>query len=67
MLSGLIMVYVIFSVVTAWRAAGVAIHSKNAQQRKDAFRVLALVWGSGTVGSGVIAGVTRLQELGWLK
>jgi hypothetical protein len=46
--------YALFSAALAWRATGVAIHCDDAQQRKDAFKVLTLVWGGGTAGAGVL-------------
>ncbi|WP_158852460.1 hypothetical protein [Saccharothrix deserti] len=60
----LIGLYVLFSAALAWRATGVAIHSTDPQQRKDAWRVLAFVWGGGTAGSGIAAAAVRLYELG---
>jgi len=58
--------YAVFSAMLAWRATGVAIHCQDAQQRKDAFKVLVVVWGSGTVGSGVLGAAMKLHELGVL-
>jgi len=41
--------------------------STDVKQRADAIRMFGLVWGGGTVGTGLVTGAVRLYELGILQ
>ncbi len=58
--------FAIFNSVLIGYAAHVALSSQDRQQRKDAFKVLRLIWTTATGASGVVAVAIRLHELGLL-
>lgn len=50
--------------VLATYAAHIALSSRNAQQRADAYRVLKLILGTATGTTGLIGIAIRLHETG---
>ena len=58
--------YAVFVAAITGYAAHVALSGKDGERRDDAFRVLKLVWGTGTGVSGIIALMVRLHDSGVL-
>jgi hypothetical protein len=58
--------YGLFSALLAWRLVNVVVSSTDADHRRSAVTALAMVWGSGSIGAGMLAVAIRLHELGAL-
>ena len=66
MLAWLFVGYALFSAALAWRLVSVVVHSTDAEHRRSAVTALTMVWGSGSIGAGMLALAIRLHELGAL-
>jgi hypothetical protein len=56
--------YAVFSATLAWRLVNVVVRSTDAEQRRSAVTMFAMVWGSGSLGAAGVA--IKLHELGVL-
>lgn len=63
MLSWLLGGYAAFTIIIAACAAHVALCNPNKRRRADGYKVLRVVWGTGTAGLAITATV-RLHESG---
>ncbi|MFE2758155.1 hypothetical protein ACFXGA_39775 [Actinosynnema sp. NPDC059335] len=64
---GLIVVgYAVFSAILGWRLVTVVTTSADAKRRADAIRMFGYVWGSGTLGAGLVGVVAIMYRLGML-
>ncbi|GAA3007639.1 hypothetical protein [Actinokineospora diospyrosa] len=53
----------IFAGLVSYRLVGVVVRSTSANHRKDAIRLIGLVWTGGSLGPGVVFAVQRAHEL----
>lgn len=58
--------YAVFVAALAGYAAHVALSGADRDRRADAYKVLKLVWGTGTGAGGLFAAVLQLQQVGLL-
>ena len=58
--------YAVFNGVLVSYATHVALSGKDQQQRRDAFKVLKLIWTTATGTGGLVAIAIRLHDLGVL-
>jgi hypothetical protein len=66
MLLSVLVAYGLFSALLAWRLVNVVVSSTDADHRRSAVTALTMVWGSGSIGAGMLAVAIRLHELGAL-
>lgn len=57
----------LFSAAMSWRLVTVVANSADESHRKDAIRMCGYFWGWGTVSAGLVAAVTKADELGLLR
>lgn len=58
--------YAVFLAVLIAYAVHIALSCPDAERRKDAYRVLRLIWATVTGGGGVIMIAIKLHEMGLL-
>jgi len=63
MLLIILVAYVVFSAVLAWRLVNVIVHSTDAAHRQAAIATLGKVWGTGTVCSAIVLTLTQIYQL----
>jgi hypothetical protein len=56
----------VFSAALAWRLVNVVAHSADKEQRRSAVTMFGMVWGTGSLGAGVLGVSPKLHELGLL-
>ncbi|MBM7770847.1 hypothetical protein JOD54_001051 [Actinokineospora baliensis] len=53
----------LFAGLTTYRLVGVVVRSTSTNHRKDAIRLIGLIWSGSSLGPGVVLAVQRAHEL----
>ncbi|MGX7828309.1 hypothetical protein ACTG9Q_24780 [Actinokineospora sp. 24-640] len=53
-----------FAALISWRLVGVVVTNADAKHRQDAMRLCGYIWGSCSIGGGLVSAAMQLHEHG---